>query len=320
MKPVPVLVHFSLIMLASPLLWAAGATPALTPAQEAKFQEMEAQIKDLPADKQAQATAGLKELRTQILSLAPAKGKFPLSNSVAEVNTPEGYGFLTPAQTKTLLEDIWGNPASALTLGALVPDGFDPHGDNSHAVIITYEEDGHVDDADAAKTDFNELLKEMKEGTDAGSKERVKQGYESIRLVGWAKAPSYDSASKKMLWAKELEFNGDAAHTLNYDMRVLGRKGVLSLNVVAAMTELKLVETNSAKILQGVNFTMGNRYEDFDDSVDKVAAYGIGALVAGKMATKLGFFAILLKFIKPILIGVGALGVGAFKFFKRDKS
>lgn len=297
-----------------------ASSPKLTIPQQIRVESMEAEIKALPADKQAQAKAGLESFKKDLLSLTPAKGKFPIANGVAEVNTPKGYSFLNAAQTGTLLVNIWGNPFSASRLGALVPDDFDPIADNSHAVIITYEEDGHVDDSDAAKTDFNDLLKHMQEDTVEGSKARVSQGFESIRLVGWAKPPYYDSTTKKMLWAKELEFGGASDHILNYDMRVLGRKGVLSLNVVAGMNELGLVEANSPTILQGANFTQGNRYEDFDDSIDKVAAYGIGALVAGKVAAKLGFFAIILKFIKPILLGIVALGAGFTKLFRRKDS
>jgi uncharacterized membrane-anchored protein len=37
-----------------------------------------------------------------------------------------------------------------------------------------------------------------------------------------------------MYWAKEINFGGDSENTLNYNIRVLGRKGVLLLNFIAA--------------------------------------------------------------------------------------
>ena len=39
-------------------------------------------------------------------------------------------------------------------------------------------------------------------------------------------------------WAKEASFEGEAEHMLNYDIRVLGLHGFLSLNAVAGMPEL----------------------------------------------------------------------------------
>ncbi len=61
-------------------------------------------------------------------------------------------------------------------------------------------------------------------------------------------------------------------------------------------------------------FTPGNRYSDFNGSTDKVAEYGIAALVAGAVAAKLGLFAkliaLLIAFKKIVIVGVIAV-VGA---------
>src|SRR6185295_16936245 len=99
------------------------------------------------------------------------------------------------------------------------------------AVVLSYIDDGHVDDADARKIDYKDLMADMKKSTDESNEERKKAGYGSIKLVGWATEPRYDSSTHKMYWAKELEFGGEQ-HTLNYDVRVLGREGVLPMNAV----------------------------------------------------------------------------------------
>jgi uncharacterized membrane-anchored protein len=69
------------------------------------------------------------------------------------------------------------------------------------------------------------------------------------------------------------------------------------------------------------NFTAGNRYADFNGSTDKVAEYGIAALVAGGVAAKLGFFgkllALLLAFKKLIVLGVAAAVRWSGSSFKR---
>jgi len=65
-------------------------------------------------------------------------------------------------------------------------------------------------------------------------------------------------------------------------------------------------------LLQPKMNCLSYKYEDFDSSVDEVAAWTIGGLVAGKVLAKVGFFAIFLKFGKIIVLSL--LGFfGAFK-------
>ncbi len=56
-------------------------------------------------------------------------------------------------------------------------------------------------------------------------------------------------------------------------------------------------------------FDQGSRYSDFDPDIDTVAAYGLGALVAGKVMAKAGFLTAALIFLKKfgviIVIGIG---------------
>jgi uncharacterized membrane-anchored protein len=192
------------------------------------------------------------------------------------------------------------------------------------AVIITYEEEGYVKDKDAEKIDYADLLKQMQKDTREANKEREKQGYATVELVGWAAPPHYDKAVHKLYWAKQLKFGGGSEDTLNYNIRILGRRGVLVLNAVAAMAQLPEIERNAPMILAAIDFNPGNRYTDFSEaSGDKVASYGIAALVAGGVAAKLGLFkglwVLLLGAKKFVIIGVVALSAFLRKLFGKDK-
>jgi uncharacterized membrane-anchored protein len=204
----------------------------------------------------------------------------------------------------------------------IVPAGVNPMSPESWGVVITYDKDGHVKDDDADGIDYGKLLKEMQEGLEESNAERKKQGYRAMTLIGWAETPHYDKASHKLYWAKELQSEGDAHHGLNYNIRVLGREGVLVLNAVASIEQLGQIRTEMQKVTSFTNFTAGNRYADFNGSTDKVAEYGIAALVAGGVAAKLGFFgklfALLLVFKKLIIVGLAAVGSVFWKFFKRE--
>lgn len=246
-------------------------------------------------------------------------GTIKLKNGVAQLNVPQGFKFLDAEQSQYVLSDLWGNPPNTKVLGMIFPENGGALADANYAFVITYEEDGHIDDKDAAKLDYDDLLKQMQSGESEANKERTKLGYPSIHLVGWAAKPFYDQANKRLHWAKEISFEDNGDNTLNYNVRILGRKGVLVLNAVAGMNELGLVQQDINKVLQIPSFTEGNKYTDFDSNIDKVAAYGIGGLIAGKVLAKAGFLAVVLKFGKFIIIGIAALGGILFKFFKRKK-
>jgi uncharacterized membrane-anchored protein len=170
------------------------------------------------------------------------------------------------------------------------------------------------------------MLKEMKEADKEHNAARKEAGYGAIELVGWAEPPHYDAASKKLYWAKELQSEGSQHRTVNYDIRVLGRRGYLSLNAVARMDELAEVKTGMQQLLPMVEFDAGSRYADYDKSTDKVAAYGIAALIGGGIAAKAGLFAklgaLLLglkKLLIPLVILVAAFAKKIFGFFTRKK-
>ncbi|MEO6357498.1 MAG: DUF2167 domain-containing protein [Ferruginibacter sp.] len=240
-----------------------------------------------------------------------------IANGVAKIKLSNGFKFLNAEQSKYVLHDLWGNPPKPNVLGMIFPANGGPYADSSFAFIVTYEEEGFVKDDDADKINYDEMLTGMKNGEADENKERIKSGYEPIYTIGWAAKPYYDKNNKVLHWAKEFKFGTADYNTLNYEVRVLGRKGILSLNAVATMAELPLVKANIDQVLKMPEFTEGNKYSDFNSSTDKVAEYGIGALVAGGILAKTGAFAVIGKFLIAAwkFIAIGA--VAAFGAVKR---
>ncbi|MDF2192200.1 DUF2167 domain-containing protein [Paraflavitalea sp. CAU 1676] len=248
-------------------------------------------------------------------------GVITLPNGVAKLNVPKGFKYLNAAQSKFIISDIWGNPPREGIDGMIFPENGDPFSDSSYAFVVTYDAMGFVKDEDADEIDYDDMLKGFQEGEVEENKERVKEGYEPIHMVGWAQKPFYDKDNKVLHWAKELRFGADAAvNTLNYDVRILGRKGVLSLNAVASMGELSIVKKDIDQVMHMATFTEGNAYKDFDPKIDQVAAWTIGGLVAGKVLAKVGVAAFFLKFWKLIALGFVAAGGFIVKLFKRKKN
>ncbi|MBT2116483.1 DUF2167 domain-containing protein [Dyella sp. LX-66] len=283
-----------------------------------------------PADTPAAEDSVPAQTQGFLNSLHPATGDVVVPGAQATLKLDKGYSFLQAKEAQDVLTRLWNNPPDQDVLGMILPSEnmnvlLD---DKAWAVVVTFVDEGYVSDEDAAKLDYNQMLKDMQEASKDENTERLKQGYPAIELVGWAEQPHYDAASHKLYWARNLKFkkadgSSDGA-SLNYAIRVLGRRGYLSLNAVAPIDQLAQVRADMPKVLEMTEFNDGERYTDYNSKTDKVAAYGIGALVAGGIAAKAGLFAklgvILLGFKKLIMVGVVAIGGFFARLFGRKKA
>jgi uncharacterized membrane-anchored protein len=264
--------------------------------------------------------------RNFLKTLHPQTGDVRIPEAHAVMHLGERYYFLPAADAKRVLVDVWRNPPEAVgdVLG-LVLEKDSTAFENVWGAVITYKDTGHVSDADASEQDYDAVLSEMKQGDAADNEQRKAAGFPTLSLVGWAQPPSYDGANHSLIWARELAEASAPEHGLNYDVRLLGRTGVLSLNMVSGMSALSQVRTAAQDFGKAVTFEAGAGYADFNVSTDKAADYGLAGLVAGgaavAVAQKLGLLAIVLKFGKLILIGLAAFGAAAWgavrKFFGR---
>jgi len=254
-------------------------------------------------------------------SLKYQTGNIKMTGGNATLNVPKGFKFLDAKQTQHVLTDLWGNPEDLSVLGALVPEKKGVLADDSWLFTVTYDNMGFVKDDDAKDMDYDELLVDLKEDIKKENEQRAKDGLQTVSLIGWASKPYYDDNRKVLHWAKELHFSEQVGNTLNYDLRVLGRKGVFILSAVASMKELPEVKANMENVISSIKFDEGNQYADFDSGTDTIAAWTIGGLVAGKVLAKVGFFALILKFWKLLVLAVvGGFGaIKKFLFGKKDQ-
>jgi uncharacterized membrane-anchored protein len=250
-------------------------------------------------------------------------GEVPLGEGIAHLSLTPAWRFLGPSDAERVLVDAWHNPpAREPPLGMLFPADVGPFDPQGWGVVISYLAEGHVADDDAEHQDYDALLREMQVAARAGNEKRVRDGYSAVELVGWAAQPYYDRTEHKLHWARELRFGDESEHTLNYDVRVLGRRGVLVMQAVAPMAQSESVQTQMRDALALVEFSPGHRYDDFNSGVDAVAAYGIGGLVAGGLLAKAGVFKLLIGALvaaKKFLVVGGIAAAGAIaRYFRRN--
>lgn len=187
-------------------------------------------------------------------------------------------------------------------------------------VVIRYDEEGYVKDDE--QIDADDLLKSLREGVDEVNTQRKEHGFQALALDGWAEPPHYDRSAHQLIWG--LIVSDPGGKSVNYNTRVLGRRGYASLNLITDPNQLAGFKSEATVLLSGTKFAAGSRYEDFDAKSDKTAEYGLAGLVAagaGLGAAKLVKIGLLAKFWKVVvaallagkkLIVVALAGIGAY--------
>jgi len=237
----------------------------------------------------------------------------------AQINLPEGYAFVPPKEGAALMS-VMGNQTDDNFLGLIFPQT-----DADWFVTVDFDPAGYIKDDDAKDWNADDLLQNLKDGTEEANEHREKIGVAPIEVTRWIEKPSYDASTHRLVWSAELKDKGSSGEDagINYNTYVLGREGYVALNLVTSVAEVEAHKPAAQELLAAVNFNDGKRYSDFNASTDKVAAYGLAALVGGIAAKKLGLLAtlgvLIAKFGKILVVGVVALGGGVMKFLKGRK-
>lgn len=235
----------------------------------------------------------------------------------ATISLPEGYGFIPRREAAEVMR-LMGNTTDDEFIGLILP-----HDEEKQwFVSVNYIDSGYIKDDDAKDWKADELLESLKEGTEAGNEERAKLGIPAIKVTRWIEEPAYDNPTHRLVWSAEvtLKERTDNDPGVNYNTYVLGRTGYVSLNLITSESTIAEDKPAARQLLAAVNFNDGRTYADFKPSTDKVAAYGIAALIAGVAAKKLGLFAVIgvfiLKFAKIFALAAAGVFGGVWKWLK----
>jgi uncharacterized membrane-anchored protein len=226
---------------------------------------------------------------------------------VAKLDLPEGYTFLDGKTTRDLMKSA-GEPVSGDELGLVQPTNA------VWSVLFEFSDVGYVKDDDKDKLNADKLLAEIKEGTAEANKERKRAGSAPLEIIGWEIPPKYNSETHNLEWAIRAKSEGQ--EILNYNTRLLGRKGVMEVVLIIDPESFEASLPAFRDLLTNYTFSTGNSYAELR-SGDKVAKYGLGALVLGGAAVgaaKLGLFTGLMLLLKKgwTLVIVAFAAVAAF--------
>ncbi len=181
--------------------------------------------------------------------------------------------------------------------------------------VLNFTASGYIKDDETI--DADQLLKTLQEGNSKANEERKRLGLRTMELIGWSVPPHYNKETKRLEWGTKLREEGHKELTVNYTSRLLGRSGYFSSTLVTEEARLNTHISEYNKVLSKFEFNAGEKYSEFKEG-DKVADYGLAALVAGGAAAAVVKSKGLWK-----VIGLGVLAalaaVGAFlkRFFSR---
>ncbi len=231
--------------------------------------------------------------------------------NIADINIPEGYQFAGKQGAQTALR-LTHNIPSGKELGVLVPSSATAN----WFMIFEFVETGYVKDTEKDSLDADAILKSIKDGTEAANEERQKQGWKAFHVTGWERPPFYDPQTHNLTWA--IRGKGDDptdTGSVNHSIRLLGRRGTMNVDLVASPGEYASITPEFNTLISGFNYSQGSRYADFVKG-DKVAEYGLAALIAGGAGAVLFKTGLIAKFWKLIVVVFVAIGSFIKKIFK----
>jgi uncharacterized membrane-anchored protein len=237
----------------------------------------------------------------------------------AEISVPAGFLFTDKKGAQKLLE-LTHNFPNGNEVGAIIP--VTKEGEDVWFIIFEFHGVGFVKDDERDKLDKGALLESIRSATEESNKVRAERGWPAFHIIGWQNQPFYDQHTNNLTWA--ILGSSDSGHeSVNHSMRILGRHGTMNVDAVMSPDVYAKVVPQFDQLVSGFRYREGNRYSDFV-SGDKVAGYGLTALIAGgagALAVKTGLLMKLWKFIVMIFAAawkaIVALVVALLAWIKR---
>ncbi len=223
---------------------------------------------------------------------------------IAKITVPEGYQFVGRGGAGKFME-LNENPSDGGELGVLI------HMEDSWFVVFSFSDEGYIKDDDR-DLDADEHLASFKKGTEQGNKIRRERGWSTMEILGWQQPPFYDPRTNNLTWS--IRGSSDGGTSINHSTRLLGRKGVMNVDLVLSSEQIGTAVPAFDTLLTGFEFNAGHRYAEFRRG-DKVAAYGLAGLIGGGVGVALVKTGLLQKFWKLIVVAFIALAGGAKKLF-----
>lgn len=240
----------------------------------------------------------------------------------AQVAVPDGCVFTGEDGTRQFME-LNENPVSGIERGTVLCRLVDATGktESTWFAVFEFDDSGYVKDDEKESLDGDAILATLKKGNEHGNAERKKHGWEAIYLDGWQRVPHYDERTRNLTWATRLHAENNSK-VLNHSVRLLGRGGVMSVDLVVSPDYYDRALPAFDAMVGDFHYKAGHSYAEWRNG-DKLASYGLTALVAGGAGAALVKTGLLQKFAKAIILALAGAAAAVKKFLfgnRKDSS
>jgi uncharacterized membrane-anchored protein len=242
------------------------------------------------------------------LQHGPLKGAL---GSHAEMEVPADH-FITDGDGCRKILAAFGNLTGSDEVGLFAPKNM------KWFITFDFENVGYVKDDEKDKLDADKMLKSIKEGNEKANEYKKGKGMPTFTIIGFEVPPKYNTDNNNLEWAIKLKDDASQEESINFNTKILGRHGVMVVTLVCDPSDLTSLMPSFRERMATFQYLSGNKYAEFKQG-DKVAKYGLTALVVGggvALAAKSGLLG---KLLKPILVGVAAVGFWLKNLFSRNK-
>jgi uncharacterized membrane-anchored protein len=307
---------------------AQGAVPAVAGKEEAPAAGAKEQAQS--AAPQAASAEPNPDEEAKAYAAMLAQGlKGPTEVPIADRATmwlPAGRVFLEGEKARKLLGI---EPASwdDATLGVVLPVASGP----KWIAYVDLLNDGYIKDDESKSLDAGNLLAAYRSEVDSQNPGRARLGMTPLEVTGWLTEPSYDAKHhlSSCIGATAQGSKNPDDSIVNCTSFALGRDGAVKIVVSGDEASFAQFKGEAPALVDTIAFDKGKSYEDADLSMDRVAGYGLPALVTGAVALKkltgaaaaattvkkVGLFALIaakiFKAWKLLLAGAALLAAGA---------
>ncbi len=270
------------------------------PAKPASAEKKPAEVPDpTAADGDAAAADGNEE--DAYADVKHEKGPKTVSiGDGLEIAIPAGFILLDPSVYTPMFikegADVTGYKGSLLSLT-----------DDSWRIDVQYYDKGYVSDKDAANLHAKELFDSYVQGTNAMNATRRLNGITELFIDSWQTEPRYEATKHHLVWG--LNAHSTDGKVVNLVTNLLGRRGLVEIMLIADADKIDAQQVLAQPAMDGVRFTVGSTYEDFDSSTDKDSGLGLRALVLGGVGVAVA------KKTGLLLVVLLAMKKGAFVIF-----
>ena len=171
---------------------------------------------------------------------------------------------------------------------------------SGYDVYLDYVDDGYVKLDDWKNVDPKDFLSQMRDIAKSNANYLKEKKLDYVNKIDWIFKPTLNNENKSVSYSYKVDWNS-GAESMESKNIILGKKGYLESAFVVSYKkdmDLKLESDFSKDFVNGVVFEEGFKYSDYKPG-DKLAAVGIGGLVAGSLGVKaLAKSGILLKLAK----------------------